>query len=99
MANLSEEKARFIRKMQDSATLLARVLNEMHDMFVTSQARGYYSGGPDEIEDADIADTGVTASEAFSGLTLCENLPKFIDNASPFAADYRPIVSQLRTDM
>jgi hypothetical protein len=75
------------------------VLNEQHDLFITSQAKGYYSGGPDAFQDADIAETGITAAEAFAALFLAENLPKFLDNQSPAAANYRNILSTLRTDM
>lgn len=96
----NEEKQRFVRKLQDSITLLARVANELTDEFNTYQARSYnVSGGTDPITDADISDTQVKASEVAAAITLAENLPKFLANNTPFMSDYRPAIAQLRTDM
>ncbi len=93
------EKQRFVRAMQATATLLARVKKEFEDQFETYQARGYGSGGADPITDADIVDTQVTAAEVAEGWTLAENLPKFIDNNTPFASDYDLTIAKLRTDI
>jgi hypothetical protein len=96
---ISEEKSRFVRKMQDSATLLARCVAEQQALFAVYFARGYNSGGGDPIIDADITETNVTAVEVGAGITMAENLPKFAAGQAVFQSEYNLTLAKLRVDL
>jgi hypothetical protein len=96
---MSVEKERFASRMIKAVTDLARIHNDMRDLFQVYFVRGYNSGGGDTIIDADVASAGLTAAELASAITLAENLPKFLTGQASFTSDYSATIANIRNDI
>ncbi len=51
------------------------------------------------IIDSDLTTLFITAAEVGEGITLAENLLKFLGNVDPTNADYLATIAKLRTDL
>lgn len=92
-------KITFVEKLQAAATLLAQVADAFADLESVYFDRGFNSGGANAIADADIAGTGLTAAQVGSGITLAQQVSKFVNNQAVTTGDYDATINTLRTDV
>lgn len=89
---MADNKVTFARRGRELATALALQMNDLAAWRNTYWDRTYNAGGADELADADIAETGVSATDV-TGLTT------FADAIDTFLASNRPYLSNMRQDM
>lgn len=62
-------------------------------------ARGYNSGGADELQDSDVAALGLTTAQVTAGIVAIEQFTRFVNNQAVTQADYGSTLDSLRTDI
>lgn len=92
-------KSDFAESIMRSITQIAQHGDRGDDAVTIYFDRGYNSGGADAIVDADLTNLGITAAELADGITLFQNLNKFINNDTPAQADYDVTLNKLRNDL
>lgn len=96
---MASRKIQFAQAIMECCTSMAQAADNgvnAKDIFFD---RGYNSGGAHEIVDSDIEALEITAAQLISGITLIENLDKFLTNQVPVQGDYDATLNQLRTDL
>ena len=89
---MADNKAVFTQRGRELATALSLQMNDLAAWRNTYWDRTYNAGGADEIEDADVTETGVTAGD-ITGLVT------FADALDTFLVSTRPYLSNMRQDM
>lgn len=90
------EKISFVLRAQELTEHLAAVMDGGPDLVQLFFDRAYGSGGANEIADADIASTSLTAAQVVSAITLLQNFDKFCNAGNPANDAYRVTVNQVR---
>ena len=91
------EKISFVLRVQELVEHLATAMDAGPDMVQLFTDRTYGSGGANEILDADIASTGLTAADLVSGVVLLQNFVRFCNNdAAMVSGEYRVTVNKVR---
>ena len=93
---MSLQKTRFAQQMISLHQKLSEVMDLAGAMEKEYFDRGYNSAGSDEIEDNDVVNLGITASNIASGITLLQQQDKFFTNQAVSAADYAVTVNMFR---
>jgi hypothetical protein len=89
---MADNKVTYAQRGREIATALALLMNDLSAWRNTYWDRTYNASGADELTDADIAETGVSAADV-TGLTT------FADGLDAFMASNRPYISNMRQDM
>jgi hypothetical protein len=89
---MAENKVTFTRRGRELATALALQMNDLAAWRDTYWDRAYNGGGTDEIIDADVTETGVTAADITGLVTFADALDTFLTST-------RPYLSNMRQDM
>ena len=89
---MTDNKQTFTRRGRELATALSLQMNDLAAWRNTYWDRTYNDGGADELTDANVADTGVTAADV-TGLTT------FADALDTFLVSNRTYLSDMRQDM
>ncbi len=89
---MADNKLVFARRGRELATALALQMNDLAAWRNTYWDRTYNASGADELTDADLAETGVTAGD-ITGLVT------FADALDTFLISTRPYLSNMRQDM
>lgn len=89
---MANNKVTYAQRGREIATALALLMNDLSAWRNTYWDRTYNASGADELTDADIAETGVSAADV-TGLTI------FTDGLDTFMASNRPYISNMRQDM
>ena len=89
---MADNKTTFTRRGRELATALALQMDDLAAWRNTYWDRTYNAGGADEITDANIAETGVSAAD-ITGLVT------FADALDAFLVSTRPYLSNMRQDM
>lgn len=92
-------KIKFMQRVQDVATRLAQVLEDVDGLDRVYLHRGYNAGGANPVTDADLESHNVTAAQIAAFVTLCQQLSRFANNKAVTSADYLATVNALRTDL
>jgi hypothetical protein len=90
-------KQEYAKALQRVATKLAEVADEFADIVTVYHDRGY--GGGNAITDGDLAGLGITAADVGGGITVGEQLTKFLNNLEVTTGDYDVNLNKLRTDV
>lgn len=89
---MADNKVTFTRRGRELATALALTMNDLAAWRDTFWDRTYNAGGADEITDADVETTGVSAAD-ITGLVT------FADAVDTFLVANRAYISNMRQDM
>lgn len=93
------DKSRYASTIQNKANQIASLGVELQAIYETYFDRGYNGGGANELLDADIAATGLTAANVAAFIMLAENFGKLLNNQAVFQSDYGATVNKTRTDI
>ena len=89
---MADNKLTFTRRGRELATALALQMNDLAAWRNTYWDRTYNAGGADEITDANVEASGVSAAD-ITGLVT------FADALDTFLVSTRPYLSNMRQDM
>ena len=89
---MADNKTTFTRRGRELATALALQMNDLAAWRNTYWDRTYNAGGADEITDANVEASGVSAAD-ITGLVT------FADALDTFLVSTRPYLSNMRQDM
>ena len=91
-------KNQYVNEFKEQVTQLAQVMSGVSELVDTYFDRGYNGGGSDEIVDADISSTGLTASDIVDLVTLGQQLGNLQHNSIVIQGDYGATINVARTD-
>lgn len=92
-------KESFARKIMDAVASIAQASDDGDNLVTVYFDRGYGSGGADPIQDSDLTELGINATQLAGGITFFQNLVTMLNNGVPTQSDYDTILNTLRNDI
>lgn len=89
----------YIQQSLITHTAIAQTLDNVAALLEAWYKRGYAPGGPMEITDADLADTGLTAAQFLAGVVLWQQLAALRGGQAITPGDYAATIATLRQDI
>ena len=93
------KKVEYTQNLQGLMTSLGQVMDVAAERVAAYNNRGYGSGGSDELTDADIASTGLSANDVLLMVNALTEYEKFTKNQAIIVGDYQSTINITRTDL